>query len=80
MGLTCFEPKGAFYMFPSVEKTGLTGEEFAERLLKEKHIALVPGSAFGESGRNFVRASYATSLKDLKKAVQKISEFISELI
>ena len=80
MGLTCFEPKGAFYMFPSVEKTGLTGEEFAERLLKEKHIALVPGSAFGECGRNFVRASYATSLKDLKKAVQKISEFISELI
>ena len=79
MGLECFEPKGAFYLFPSVKSTGLTGDEFAERLLKSKHIAVVPGSAFGESGRYFVRASYATSLKDLKIAASKIREFISEL-
>lgn len=79
MGLDCFEPKGAFYLFPCVKSTGLTGEEFAERLLIEKHVAVVPGSAFGESGKYFVRASYATSLKDLKIAVAKIREFISEL-
>ena len=79
MGLDCFEPKGAFYLFPCVKSTGLTGEEFAEKLLIEKHVAVVPGSAFGESGKYFVRASYATSLKDLKIAVAKIREFISEL-
>ncbi len=79
MGLSCFEPKGAFYLFPCVESTGLTGEEFAEGLLKNKHVAVVPGSAFGECGRSYVRASYATSLKDLKLAAAKIREFISEL-
>jgi aminotransferase len=79
MGLNCFEPKGAFYLFPCVKSTGLTGDEFAERLLVEKHVAVVPGSAFGESGKYFVRASYATSLKDLKIAAAKIREFISEL-
>ncbi len=79
MGLDCFEPKGAFYLFPCVKSTGLTGDEFAERLLIEKHVAVVPGSAFGESGKYFVRASYATSLKELKIAAAKIREFISEI-
>ena len=76
LGLKCFEPKGAFYIFPCVESTGMSGEEFAEKLLTEKHVALVPGSAFGESGKDFVRASYATSLKDLKIAVTKIGEML----
>lgn len=79
MGLSCFEPKGAFYVFPCVKSTGLSGEEFAERLLKEKHVAVVPGSAFGESGKDFIRCSYATSFTDLKTAVRKIREFLSSL-
>lgn len=79
LGLTCFEPKGAFYLFPCVKSTGLSGEEFAEKLLTEKHVALVPGSAFGSSGKEFVRASYATSLKDIKTAVSKIAELLKEI-
>ncbi len=78
MGLDCFEPKGAFYIFPSVKKTGLTGEEFAERLLKEKHVAVVPGSAFGEAGKYHIRCSYATGFDGLREAVRKIREFIRE--
>jgi aspartate aminotransferase len=78
-GMKVLEPQGAFYLFPCVKSTGLTGDEFAERLLVEKHVAVVPGSAFGESGKYFVIASYATSLKDLKIAAAKIREFISEL-
>lgn len=77
-GLKCFEPRGAFYVFPSVEKTGLTGEEFAEKLLYAKHVAVVPGSAFGSSGKYFVRCCYATAMNDLKRAVQLIREFLSE--
>ena len=79
MGLSCFEPKGAFYVFPCVKSTGLSGEEFAERLLKEKHVAVVPGSAFGRSGKDFIRCSYATSFAHLKTAVRKIREFLSDL-
>ncbi len=78
MGLSCFEPKGAFYVFPCVRSTGMTGDEFAEKLLMAKHVAVVPGSAFGESGRYFIRCSYATALKDLKIATQKMAEFIEE--
>lgn len=76
MGLKTFEPKGAFYVFPSVESTGLTGEQFAEGLLRSKKVAVVPGSAFGESGKYFVRCSYATSLTDLKTAVERIKEYL----
>ena len=76
MGLKTFEPKGAFYVFPSVESTGLNGEQFAEGLLKSKKVAVVPGSAFGESGKYFVRCSYATSLTDLKTAVERIKEYL----
>ncbi len=79
MGLSCFTPYGAFYAFPSVKSTGLNGEEFAETLLKKKSVAVVPGSAFGESGFYHVRCSYATSMAQLKIAVQRIAEMVSEL-
>ena len=79
IGLSTFEPKGAFYVFPSVKSTGLTGDEFAERLLKEQRVAVVPGSACGDSGKYFVRCSYATSLADLKTAVERIKAFLSEI-
>ena len=79
MGLKTFEPRGAFYVFPSVENTGLTGERFAEGLLKSKKVAVVPGSAFGSGGKNFIRCSYATSLADLKTATERIKEFLKEI-
>lgn len=80
MGLNCFEPKGSFYVFPCVKNTGLTGDEFATRLLKEKSVAVVPGSAFGDFGRDYIRCSYAYSMDALKTAMDKIGEFVSELI
>ncbi|MBQ9756312.1 MAG: aminotransferase class I/II-fold pyridoxal phosphate-dependent enzyme [Clostridia bacterium] len=79
MGLTCFEPEGAFYVFPCVKSTGMTGEEFATKLLKEKKVAVVPGSAFGEFGKYYVRCSYAYSMKNLVQAIDKIREFVREL-
>lgn len=79
MGLPCFEPKGAFYMFPCIKKFGLTSEEFATRLLHSKKLAVVPGDAFGECGEGFLRVSYAYSLDELKEAMGRIREFIKEL-
>jgi len=79
MGLTCFEPEGAFYVFPCVKSTGMTGDEFATKLLKEKKVAVVPGSAFGEFGKYYVRCSYAYSMKNLVQAIDKIREFVREL-
>ncbi len=79
MGLTCFEPKGSFYVFPSVESTGMTGEEFATALLASKKVAVVPGQAFGEFGKNYVRCSYAYSMKNLLEATQRIAEFVKEI-
>jgi aminotransferase len=79
MGLTCFEPKGAFYVFPSVESTGLTGEEFAEKLLYAQNVAVVPGSAFGNCGEYHIRASYATGMAELTKAMDRIAAFVKEL-
>lgn len=79
MGLTCFEPKGAFYCFPCIKSTGLTSDEFCTRLLRSKRVALVPGSAFGDSGEGYVRLSYSYSLKHLKKALALIEEFLKEL-
>ena len=76
MGLGCFIPRGAFYVFPSVKKSGLSGEEFAERLLREKHVAVVPGSAFGECGADYIRCSYACSLTTLTAACDRIAEFL----
>ncbi|MDR0974647.1 MAG: aminotransferase class I/II-fold pyridoxal phosphate-dependent enzyme [Ruminococcus sp.] len=78
IGLSCFEPKGAFYVFPSIKSTGLSSEEFCERLLNEKHVAVVPGNAFGDSGEGYIRVSYAYSLSHLMTAVEKIDEFLTE--
>jgi len=79
MGLSCFEPEGAFYIFPCVKETGLTGEEFATRLLESKKVAVVPGSAFGEFGKYYVRCSYASSMKNLVEATSRIAEFLQEI-
>lgn len=80
MGLECFEPLGAFYLFPSIKKTGLTSEEFATQLLHEQKVAVVPGTAFGDSGEGFIRCSYAYGIEDLKKAIERISKFVETRI
>ena len=79
MGLECFEPFGAFYVFPCIKEFGMTSDEFANALLKAKKVAVVPGTAFGDSGEGFIRISYAYSLDDLKLAIGRIEEFITEL-
>ena len=79
LGLTCFDPEGAFYVFPSIKSTGLTSEEFCERLLYEEKVATVPGSAFGESGEGHIRISYAYSLKHLMEAMSRIESFLKKL-
>ena len=79
MNVKCFEPFGAFYIFPSIAEFGMTSEEFCTKLLKEKEVAVVPGTAFGDSGEGNVRISYAYSLENLKKAMDRIEEFINEL-
>lgn len=79
IGLTCFEPLGAFYAFPSIKSTGLTSEEFCEKLLYSKKVAMVPGNAFGDSGEGFVRVSYCYSVEHLKEALKRTAEFIKEL-
>ena len=79
MGLTCFEPRGAFYVFPSIASTGLTSEEFCTRLLEEKQVACVPGTAFGASGEGHVRCSYATSIEKLNEALSRIRDFVASL-
>ena len=79
MGLQCFEPYGAFYVFPCIKQFGMTSEEFATRLLKEEKLAVVPGTAFGDSGEGYIRISYAYSLEDLKKAIGRLKEFIAGL-
>lgn len=76
IGLTCFEPEGAFYVFPCVKSTGMTSEEFCSKLLEEKKVAVVPGNAFGESGEGFIRVSYAYSLKHLMTALECIEDFV----
>ena len=76
MGLECFEPLGAFYIFPSIQKTGMTSEEFCSALLQEKHIATVPGTAFGASGEGHIRCSYATGIDKLNLAVKGIKAFL----
>ncbi len=78
MGLTCFEPRGAFYVFPCVRVSGLTSEEFCERLLREQEVAIVPGDAFGASGEGFARISYAYSVDHLETAMRRIRRFLQE--
>ena len=79
LGLTCREPKGAFYAFPCIASTGMTSEEFCERLLYNKRVAVVPGPAFGQGGEGFVRASYCYSTEHIKEALRRIGEFLDEL-
>ena len=79
MGLQCFEPYGAFYAFPSIQEFGITSDEFATRMLKEKKVVVVPGTAFGDCGEGFLRISYAYSLDKLKEALDRMEEFVTEL-
>lgn len=79
IGLTCREPKGAFYAFPSIKSTGMTSEEFCEKLLFSKKVAVVPGTAFGDSGEGFIRASYCYSVEHIKEAIKRIGEFLNEI-
>jgi aminotransferase len=79
MGLECFMPRGAFYVFPKITSTGLTSQEFSMRLLREKRVAVVPGTAFGASGEGHVRCSYATGLEQIKVAMTRIAEFVEEV-
>ena len=78
MGLTCFEPRGAFYVFPSIQISGLTSSEFCEQLLREKEVAIIPGSAFGATGEGYARISYAYSVDHLQTAMKRIREFLTE--
>ena len=78
IGLSCFEPKGAFYAFPSIKCTGMTSEEFAEKLLTEEKVAVVPGSAFGQCGEGYVRCCYATSLADIEEALSRMKRFVDK--
>jgi aminotransferase len=78
IGLACFEPKGAFYTFPSIKKTGLTSEEFAEKLLKEEKVVVVPGTAFGQCGEGHIRCCYATAMSEIEEALSRIKRFLDK--
>jgi aminotransferase len=78
IGLPCFEPKGAFYAFPSIKCTGMTSEEFAERLLTEEKVAVVAGSAFGQCGEGYIRCCYATSMADIQEALTRMKRFVDK--
>ena len=79
LGLDCFEPEGAFYVFPCIASTGMTSETFCERLLREKHVAVVPGTAFGACGEGFIRVSYAYSTAHINEALRRIGQFLNEI-
>ena len=79
LGLECFEPEGAFYIFPSIKSTGLTSQEFCERLIKSHKVAVVPGDAFGKSGEGYIRVSYAYSLNHITTALGRIEEFLKDI-
>jgi aminotransferase len=76
IGLDCFEPEGAFYAFPSIKRTGMTSDEFCESLLKEEHVLMVPGNAFGKSGEGYARATYASSIDNILEALDRIDRFL----
>lgn len=78
MGLSCFEPLGAFYVFPCIRSTGMSSEEFCERLLQEERVAVVPGTAFGECGEGFIRVSYAYSVENIEVALKRIAKFVEK--
>jgi aminotransferase len=77
MGFDCFEPEGAFYIFPNVTRFAKDGEDFVERLLDQEHVAVIPGNAFGESGKDHIRISYAYSIEQITKALERIERFIT---
>ena len=79
IGLPCFEPKGAFYVFPDIRGTGLTSDEFCERFLMEEKVAVISGSAFGPGGEGFIRCCYATSMKDIAEALTRMDNFLTNL-
>ncbi|MPN44361.1 putative N-acetyl-LL-diaminopimelate aminotransferase [bioreactor metagenome] len=79
MGLTCFEPRGAFYVFPCIKSTGMSSAEFCERLLNAKRVAVIPGDAFGECGEGYIRISYSYSMEHLMTALKRIAEFLKEI-
>jgi len=76
IGLDCFEPHGAFYAFPSIQRTGMSSQEFSERLLREEQVAVVPGDAFGVGGEGFVRCAYAASLENIEEALRRMERFV----
>jgi aminotransferase len=78
-GFSCISPKGAFYVFPCIKNTGLTSDEFCSRLIREKHVAVVPGTAFGECGEGYVRVSYSYSIAHIREALKRIQDFIEEI-
>jgi aminotransferase len=78
LGLTTFEPRGAFYAFPKIAASGMDDETFAETLLKEQHVAVVPGNAFGAGGEGFVRCSYATAYEKIEEALQRMEKFMQK--
>ena len=79
MGLHCFEPRGAFYVFPCIRSTGLDSVTFAKRLLKEERVAVIPGTAFGECGEGFIRCSYATAMEEIEEAMRRIKAFLERI-
>lgn len=79
MGLKCFEPEGAFYMFPCIKEFGMTSDEFANRFLREEKVAIIPGTAFGDCGEGFLRVSYAYSIEELKEALGRLANFVERL-
>lgn len=79
LGLPCNEPEGAFYVFPSIERTGLTSDEFCDRLLEQQRVAAIPGSAFGEAGEGHIRCCYATSMQGIETALERIGTFLRSL-
>jgi aminotransferase len=79
MGIECFEPEGAFYVFPNIGKFGMKSDEFCEKLLYSKKVAIVPGTAFGDSGEGFARISYAYSVEHISEALEKMEQFVNEL-
>jgi aminotransferase len=76
IGLPCFEPRGAFYAFPDIRRTGLSSEQFCEKLLNDEHVAVIPGSAFGASGEGYMRACYAASMANIEEALTRIERFV----
>ena len=79
MGLKCFEPEGAFYIFPCIKEFGMTSDEFANRFLREEKVAIIPGTAFGDCGEGFLRVSYAYSIEELKEALGRLANFVERL-